>query len=247
MNLEPWKRYIASLEYNPLFVTVSGAHIYGFPSPDSDVDLRGCHLLPLKDMVGLSLPSETIDRTSIEDGVEVDIVSHEVGKFLRLLVKNNGYVLEQIFSPLVVEGQDFLDRLRPIAKRCITRFHYHHYRGFFGTQLKLLEKEPNKKAKSLLYAYRVLLTGIHLMKSGEVVTDLRQLHRDAGLTFIPNLIAAKKEEKIELADLDWEFHHDQLRKLEVALEDSFNVSTLPESRDVVSVNDLLVELRLTPA
>ena len=27
----------------PLFVTVSGAHLYGFPSPDSDLDLRGCH------------------------------------------------------------------------------------------------------------------------------------------------------------------------------------------------------------
>ena len=27
-----------------LFVTISGAHLYGFPSPDSDCDLRGVHL-----------------------------------------------------------------------------------------------------------------------------------------------------------------------------------------------------------
>ena len=38
------------------------------------------------------------------------------------------------------------------------------------------EKVPIKNA---MYAYRVLLTGIHLMKSGEVVTDVRQLHHDA--------------------------------------------------------------------
>jgi predicted nucleotidyltransferase len=36
-----------------LFATVSGAHLYGFPSHDSDVDLRGVHLLPVADLVGL--------------------------------------------------------------------------------------------------------------------------------------------------------------------------------------------------
>jgi hypothetical protein len=32
--------------YPLLFATVSGAHLYGFPSPDSDWDLRGVHVLP---------------------------------------------------------------------------------------------------------------------------------------------------------------------------------------------------------
>ncbi|MCX7425345.1 MAG: nucleotidyltransferase domain-containing protein [Planctomycetia bacterium] len=43
LDLERWKAYVESLDYRPLFVTVSGAHLYGFPSPDSDVDLRGSH------------------------------------------------------------------------------------------------------------------------------------------------------------------------------------------------------------
>ena len=29
--------------YPLLFATISGAHLYGFPSPDSDFDLRGVH------------------------------------------------------------------------------------------------------------------------------------------------------------------------------------------------------------
>lgn len=244
MNLERWKTFVETLDHSPLFVTVSGAHIYGFPSPDSDVDLRGCHLLPLNQMVRLSTPSETIDRSSIEEGIEVDLVSHEVGKFLRLLVKNNGYVLEQIFSPLVVEGQDFLDRLKPIAGRCITRFHYYHYRGFYMTKRKMLEKEPIKKAKSLLYAYRVLLTGTHLMKTGRIETDLRSLYSEAGLDFIPDLIAAKKEEKIGLADLDWSFHSRELENLESKMASAFDASKLPENRDVEAVDELLVDLRL---
>lgn len=42
-----------------LFATVSGAHLYGFPSRDSDVDLRGVHVLPAEDLVGLRDPEET--------------------------------------------------------------------------------------------------------------------------------------------------------------------------------------------
>ena len=35
------KRIVASQPYPLLFATIRGAHLYGFPSPDSDFDLRG--------------------------------------------------------------------------------------------------------------------------------------------------------------------------------------------------------------
>ena len=243
-EISRWHSYVAGLDFKPLFVTVSGAHIYGFNSPDSDVDLRGCHQLPLEAIVGLKSTVETIDRESIEDGVEVDIVSHDIGKYFRLLIKNNGYVLEQIFSPLVISGESFLEELRPIAGKCITRFHYHHYRGFFNTKLKMLDNEPQKKAKSLLYAYRVLLTGIHLMNHGRVETDIRKLYADHGLDFIPDLIAQKVEEKITLPNLDWDFHRQQLIDLEAKMESAFEASSLPEHRDEQAVNDFLLRLRM---
>ena len=41
--------------YPLLFATISGAHLYGFPSADSDYDLRGVPLLPASEAVG-SLP-----------------------------------------------------------------------------------------------------------------------------------------------------------------------------------------------
>ena len=243
-EISKWQNYVAGLDFKPLFVTVSGSHIYGFNSPDSDVDLRGCHQLPLEAIVGLKSPVETIDRESIEDGVEVDIVSHDIGKYFNLLVKNNGYVLEQIFSPLVISGESFLAELRPIASRCITRFHYHHYRGFFNTKLKMLDNEPQKKAKSLLYAYRVLLTGIHLMNHGQVETDIRKLYADHSLDFIPDLIAQKVEEKIALPNLDWDYHRQQLIDFEAKMEAAFETSSLPEHRDEQAVNDFLLRLRL---
>lgn len=71
------------------FITVSGAHLYGFPSEDSDIDLRGCYQLPLEDMIGLRRPVETRDLKLDLAGREVELVGHEVGKYLRLLCKHN--------------------------------------------------------------------------------------------------------------------------------------------------------------
>ena len=44
-------RIVAEHPYPLLFATISGAHLYGFPSPDSDFDLRGIHVLPLREVL----------------------------------------------------------------------------------------------------------------------------------------------------------------------------------------------------
>jgi uncharacterized protein len=53
------KRIVAAQPYPLLLPTISGAHLYGFPSPDSDFDLRGAHVLPLKG--GGRSPKEFLD------------------------------------------------------------------------------------------------------------------------------------------------------------------------------------------
>jgi hypothetical protein len=245
LDFDSLRALVESLDHRPLFVTVSGAHLYGFPSPDSDMDLRGCHLLPLETVIGLSLSNETIERKLDLAGCEVELVSHDLGKYLRLLVKNNGYVLEQIFSPLIVFGREFLDQLRPVAARCINRNVYHHYRGFLHTQLKLLEREEPKKAKTLLYAYRVLLSGIHLLRTGEVEANLHRLKDLFGFGFIEELIARKQSgEWADALGLDWTFHAARLADLEAELSRAFEQSRLPSDVPRQIVNDFLVSHRL---
>jgi RNA repair pathway DNA polymerase beta family len=73
--------------YRLLFATVSGAHLYGFPSRDSDVDLRGVHVLPAAEVVGLRNGPETLDRTWFENEAEVDLVTHDLAKFARLMLR----------------------------------------------------------------------------------------------------------------------------------------------------------------
>src|ERR1700686_4835099 len=87
-------RIVSAHPYPLLFATISGAHLYGFPSADSDFDLRGVHLLPLEQVVGLNPGDETVEKSGVHDGIEVDLVIHDAKKFFKLMLKKNGYVLE---------------------------------------------------------------------------------------------------------------------------------------------------------
>ena len=64
------KQEVAAHPYPLVFATVSGAHLYGFPSPDSDFDLRGCHVLPVREVVGLDPVRETIESSTTDGGIE---------------------------------------------------------------------------------------------------------------------------------------------------------------------------------
>jgi len=243
-------RLLRQIEQHPyplLFVTISGAHLYGFPSPDSDYDLRGVHLLPLEEVVGLRTGQETVEKSGIHDGLEIDLVTHDAHKFFGLLLKKNGYVLEQVLSPLVIHTTPEHAELKEIARNCITRHHAHHYLGFAETQWKLFQKEDPPHVKPLLYVYRVLLTGIRLMRTGEVEANLGRLHESFKLPYIPELIAQKvggtEKGRLERADLG--FHQREYERLRAELEQMYQESRLPEAPSgAAALHDLLLHVRL---
>jgi len=232
--------------YPLLFATISGAHLYGFPSPDSDYDLRGVHILPADEVLGLASVRDTVE-VSKKDPIDLDLVTHDIHKFFGLLLKSNGYVLEQLYSPLVVHTTAEHEELKSIAKGCITRHHAHHYFGFAENQWRLFQKEDPPRVKPLLYAFRVLLTGIHLMRTGVVEANLKRLNEQYKLVYMPELIDRKTRgtEHQTLDATETLFHaseYDQLRK---RLEEEASKTSLPESQTArAALNDLLVRVRL---
>jgi hypothetical protein len=75
MTIDPrLHRIVGAQPYPLLFATISGAHLYGFPSPDSDYDLRGAHVLRLDAVVGLEVWDETVEDLGvcIENGFIID-------------------------------------------------------------------------------------------------------------------------------------------------------------------------------
>jgi hypothetical protein len=247
MNEPRLLRQIEQHPYPLLFATISGAHLYGFPSPDSDYDLRGVHLLPLEEVVGLKTGQETVEKSGVHDGLEIDLVTHDARKFFGLLLKKNGYVLEQVLSPLIVYATPEHDELREIAKNCITRRHAHHYLGFAETQWKLFQKEDPPHVKPLLYVYRVLLTGIHLMRTGEVQANLARLNESFKLPHIPELIERKVggTEKGRLDRADLGFHRGEYERLRSDLDQAYLENKLPEAPSgAAALDKLLVRIRL---
>ena len=239
--------HVKSHPYPLVFATISGAHLYGFPSPDSDFDLRGVHLLPLQTVVSLDEGDQTVEKEGIYDGLEIDLVTHDAAKFFGLMLKRNGYVLEQLLSPLVVYSTEEHEELRAIGQNCITRHHAHHYLGFAATQWKLFEKESPPRVKPLLYTFRVLLTGIHLMKAGEVQANLCVLNESARLSYLDELIHRKQTgaEQGVLDAADMQFYRGEYERLTQELERAYEESTLPEmAAGRAALNDLLVRLRL---
>jgi predicted nucleotidyltransferase len=248
MTIDPrLDTHVREHPYPLLFVTISGAHLYGFPSPDSDYDLRGVHLLPLRDVVGLTSGEETVEKSGIHDGLEIDLVTHDAKKFFGLMLKKNGYVLEQLLSPLVIHTTPEHDELKAIAADCVTKHHAHHYFGFAETQWRLFQKASPPHVKPLLYVYRVLLTGIHLMQTGQVEANLLRLNETARLPYIPELIERKTAgpEKGRLDQADLAFHQAEYERLRAALERASQASRLPESpKGAAALNALLIKLRL---
>lgn len=242
-------RIVAAQPHPLVFATISGAHLYGFPSPDSDFDLRGVHVLPLPVVLGLDLTGETLEDARVIEGLEMDIVTHDLRKFLGLLLKKNGYVLEQLLSPLIIQTTPEHAELKALAPGCITRNHAHHYLGFAETQWRLFEKESPRRIKPLLYVYRVLLTGLHLMRTGELEANLGHLLEHIPLPQVPELIHLKTTgaEQQTLTDADFSLHEREYQRLLATLEAARDASTLrevPEPATRAALNDLLVRVRM---
>lgn len=248
MNFDPrLEKQLNEHPYPLLFATISGSHIYGFPSPDSDYDLRGVHILPLETVIGLKEGQVTVECSRVDDGLEIDLVTHDVSKFFQLMLKKNGYVLEQLLSPLVLQATPEYEELKALAPGCVTRYHAYHYLGFAATQWKLFQKEDPPRVKPLLYVYRVLLTGLHLMRTGEVEPNLIHLNEEARLSYIPELIERKLEgsERSTLDAADMEFHRREYQRLVSELEQALETTSLPEQPNSgAALNDLLVRIRL---
>ncbi|BFP56203.1 nucleotidyltransferase domain-containing protein [Streptomyces sp. CMC78] len=228
------------------FATVSGAHLYGFPSRDSDVDLRGVHVLPAEDLLGLHEPEETRTRMWERDGVELDLVTHDLRKFVRLMLRPNGYVLEQLLSPLVVHTGPLHTELTALSPGVLTRNHAHHYRGFAVTQWRLYGNTG--ELKPLLYTFRALLTGIHLMRTGEVLAHLPTLLEGTEApACLPDLIAAKAEAEHGTATTgpDEETLARDVTELHRVLDEARTRSRLPDAVTVLQdLHDLVVRARL---
>jgi uncharacterized protein len=172
-------------------IALSGAHVYGFPSPDSDVDMKSVHVDPTERILGFGNGAAHADRLEVIDGVEIDYTSNELKPVLMGVLQGNGNYIERFLGGAPLFASPDLEALKPLVKRSLSRRLFRHYLGFATSQLKAFEADGQRSAKKLLYVLRTALTGAHALKTGEIVTDLGELCEPHGFPEARALIAAK--------------------------------------------------------
>ena len=96
----------------------------------------------------------------------------------------------------------------------------------------------------------MLLTGIHLMRTGHVEANLVRMNAETRLPHVADLIARKLAgpEQSAVPDADVGFHRREYERLVAELEAARDASSLPESPTArPALNDLLVRIRLATA
>lgn len=227
-----------------LAVGVTGAHYYGFPSADSDLDLKGVHVADTREIVSLKPPPDAVDHLGIFEGIEIDYTSHELATTLRLLLKGNGNMLERILSPFQLLDSEAVTELQALARGAVSQRFFHHYRGFFGRTCRDWRAAQPKTVKGLLYAYRSALTGIHLLRTGECVGDVTRLAPLYGFPQVPDLVARKRRGREHGELLTTDGFDADLERMEALLETARAESPLPpESPNPGALNEFLVQRR----
>jgi len=229
-----------------LVVSLSGAHAYGFPSPDSDLDLKAVHIAPTEALLGLSPPAANApDRIEVLDGVEVDYSSNEIQPVLVGILQGNGNFTERILSPFVLRSSPEHESLRPLVAKSLSQRIHRHYRGFASGQLREWEKDGFRSAKKLLYVLRTTLTGTHALLTGEIETDVTLLLDEHGFGAARELVAAKRRgERTELpADLVERWKGEVAQAFQVLDAALARSSLPPEPPNVADVESWLLQLR----
>lgn len=186
------------------FYAVAGSHIYGFPSDDSDVDLRGFHCADGVQYLLLDHPDEQVVADPVASGAEnradVDFVSYELRKFAKLLYEANFNVLEVVFDGLVASDDhpDALDALRTLVRESLPLDVPKTYMGMAKhlTEHSLRESGESTRptAKTYLYALRGALATYYVEEERDIEANVRVLS-DAVLgdtAVVDSLVDAKR-------------------------------------------------------
>jgi predicted nucleotidyltransferase len=150
--------YLKTIEekYNVeiLLACETGSRAWGFPSPDSDYDVRIIYKHKKDWYLSLQEKKDTIELMFDEN--EIDISGWDLRKSLRLLWKSNPPFLERIQSHIIYKVDEaFLSEINILAQRTYSRIAtIHHYLSMSLNCLSEIDRNAPYKLKKLFYALR---------------------------------------------------------------------------------------------
>lgn len=172
-----------------LYACETGSRAWGFPSPDSDYDVRFIYMHERDWYLSLSERKDTVEHM---DG-DLDVTGWDLRKCLTLLKKSNAPLIERFQSPIEYYSKPgFKDEFKTLIEQYYspTAVFFHHY----SLAIKFwadIEDADEFKLKSWFYLVRSLLScnwivkdksvlpmdieGLMLYVSEEIRVELRKL------------------------------------------------------------------------
>ena len=155
-----------------LMAVESGSRAWGFPSRDSDFDVRFIYIHPRDWYLSLETRRDVIESPPGPSGEDMlDVVGWDIRKTLRLFAKANPPLLEWLASPIVYRDEkgfrSELTRLLPVYYE--PRACRHHYLHMARNNYREYLQGPTVWIKKYLYVLRPLLAIRWIEQKGEPV------------------------------------------------------------------------------
>ncbi|MCE2996732.1 MAG: nucleotidyltransferase domain-containing protein [Cyclobacteriaceae bacterium] len=165
--LNELERIERSNKVNILYSTESGSRAWGFPSPDSDYDVRFIYVHPNEDYLSVD---EHRDVIELPINNLLDINGWELRKTLRLLRKSNAPLFEWLQSPVVYRQDDhFVSEMRKLMPYYFSpRATMHHYLSMASNVLNNELIGEQVKLKKYFYALRPMLAARWILEFDQV-------------------------------------------------------------------------------
>lgn len=146
---------------------VTGSHAYGLNHAASDIDKMSVFVAPTTEVAGLLWASK---HESFSDAGPTgdDNTGHEIGKYLRLVLKSNPTLIELMF----MNDYEILDETGKGMVALRDKILYTEgvrgaYYGYAKAQVERVKREyPNHKPKMARHAVRISTQGIELLSTG---------------------------------------------------------------------------------
>ena len=175
-----------------LYACETGSRAWGFPSPDSDFDIRIIYMHERDWYLSLSHKKDTVEHM---DG-DLDITGWDLKKSLILLKKSNAALIERFQSPIeyyAVPG--FKDDFKRLVESYYspTAVFFHHY-SLAKKFWEDIEGKDEFKLKSFFYLVRSLLSCNWIIQDKTVLP----MHIEGLMGYTEEAVKVKLRELIQL-------------------------------------------------
>lgn len=210
-----------------IYRCVIGSRAYGLDDEASDTDRRGVYLPTAEGHWSLYGVPEQLENDETQE------VYWELQKFLVLALKANPNVLECLYSPIVESATPLGEELLAMRSAFLSKLVFQTFSGYVASQFKKMQTDIRNqgrvKWKHVMHLIRLLLSGTHVLHSGEMMVDVGE-YRDRLLTV--------KRGEMPFAEADlWR------KELQNEFESAFQTTKLPDRPDYERANTFLVDAR----